>query len=49
MGLIWSDQGAPIQAFLFLVKTKELAPTYLEVRTKLAYAYLSIGAVAEAR
>jgi predicted Zn-dependent protease len=49
LGIIWSEQGAPLRALPFLVKARELSPANLNVRTKLAVAFLSLGNVAEAR
>ncbi len=49
LGLIWWEQGSPIRAFSFLVRSKELTPGNLKARVKLAMAYLSLGQVADAR
>ena len=49
MGAIWMNRGAPLQAFPFLFRAKELDPKDLEVRLNLATAYLSIGQAVEGR
>lgn len=49
LGVIWSEQGAPLRAFPFLIKAKEAAPDNLDTRLKLAIAYLSAGQVDDAR
>ena len=49
LGTIWSEQGAPLRAFPFLLKTREIAPEKLEARIKLAHAFMAVGHVAEAR
>jgi len=49
LGNIWFDQGAPIRALPFLRKARELDPEDFDVRAKLAFAYLSVGAFEEAR
>ena len=49
LGLIWSEQGAPLRALPFLLKTRELNPNDFEARKKLAVALASIGQMDEAR
>lgn len=49
LGLIWYEQGSPLQAFPFLLKSRDLAPGNVDVRTKLAYAFIAVGQWAEAR
>lgn len=49
LGIIWSEQGAPLRAFPFLKNALELAPDNLPVRTKLALAYMELGSPKEAR
>ncbi len=49
LGLIWSEQGAPLRALPFLLKTRELNPDDFEARKKLAVALASIGQMDEAR
>ncbi|MEI6653537.1 MAG: tetratricopeptide repeat protein [Verrucomicrobiota bacterium] len=49
LGIIWSEQGAPLRAFPFLKNALELAPDNLPVRTKLALAYMDLGSPKEAR
>jgi tetratricopeptide (TPR) repeat protein len=49
IGLIWWEQGVPLQAIPFLTWGCELAPDNLDTRTKLALASLTIGRAAEAR
>jgi tetratricopeptide (TPR) repeat protein len=49
IGVIWFEQGAPLQAFPFLRKSRELAPGNLDLRLKLASAFMSMGQFDEAR
>lgn len=49
IGLIWSEQGSPLQAARFLGKARELLPNDSNVRVKLARAFISLQAPAEAR
>lgn len=49
MGLMWAEEGAPLRAGPFLVKARELAPSDLANRIKLARVFSSIGQRAEAR
>ena len=48
-GIIWSEQGAPLRAFPYLLKARDLDPGNLKARVKLALAYMSIGRSADAR
>jgi len=49
LGMMWSEQGAPLLALPYLRKAVELAPDNLPVRTKLAVAYLELGSRQEAK
>ena len=49
LGIIWSEQGAPLRAFTFLKNALELAPNNIPVRTKLALTYMELGSPQEAR
>jgi len=49
LGTIWFEEGAPLRAAAFLIKTRELAPNNLDNRAKLARVFMSIGQNAEAR
>ncbi|MFL6593802.1 MAG: tetratricopeptide repeat protein [Chthoniobacterales bacterium] len=49
MGLIWSAQGAPLQAYGYLKKAAEFDPDNAEVRAKLARILLTFGDVDTAR
>ena len=49
LGMIWFEDGAPIKALPFLLKTKELAPKELGARVKLAMAMLILGDASNAR
>ena len=49
LGLIWLEQGAPVQALPFLMRAKEAAPDDLVTRAKLAVALRSVGEYADAR
>ena len=49
IGSIWLEQGAPLRAFPFLLRAQSLAPENVAVRERLAFAYLSVGQIAEAR
>ncbi len=48
-GIMWAEQGSSIRAFPFLLKARELAPDQFEARIKLAFAFLSVGQIGEAR
>src|SRR4051812_42052194 len=43
MGLIWSAQGAPLQAYGYLKKAAEFDPDNVDARSKLARILLSFG------
>ncbi|HEY4282998.1 MAG TPA: tetratricopeptide repeat protein, partial [Chthoniobacterales bacterium] len=43
LGAIWFDEGAPLRAAPFLLKSKELVPADLQSRLKLARVLLSVG------
>lgn len=49
MGLIWSAQGAPLQAYGYLKKAAEFEPDNTEVRAKLARILVDFGDVQTAR
>ena len=49
LGFIWFDQGAPLRSIPFLLKERDLAPTNVAARAKLALDFLAIGQSAEAR
>lgn len=49
LGLIWLEQGAPLQALPHLQRAKEGAPEDLPTRAKLAVALRSLGEFADAR
>lgn len=49
LGTIWFEEGAPLQALPFLLKTRELDPNNLNGRTKLALALMTVGEVSNAR
>src|SRR2546422_5293725 len=49
LGIIWFEQGAPLRAYPYLWKSRELAPDNLETRTKLAMVLASLGEVATAK
>lgn len=49
LGIIWFEEGAPLRAAAFLVKTRELTPNNLDNRAKLARVFMSIGQNPEAR
>src|SRR4051812_23734774 len=49
MGLIWSAQGAPLQAYGYLKKAAEFDRDNVEVRAKLARILLTFGDVKTAR
>jgi len=49
IGLIFQDQGAPLQAHRFLAKAKELAPEDQEVLIKLGLVYQVTGEFGKAR
>src|ERR1700736_4170042 len=43
LGSIWFDEGAPLRAAPFLLKSRELTPDDVQSRLKLARVFLSIG------
>ena len=49
LGIIWYEQGAPLRAAPFLLKTRELVPDDIDSRTKLGLVFLSAGQFEEAR
>ena len=49
LGVIWYEQGAPLNATPFLLAARDLLPDDLEVRMKLALIDLSVGQFADAR
>src|SRR6266478_8295831 len=49
LGNIWFEEGAPLRAAPFLLRTRELAPNNLDNRAKLARVFASVGQNAEAR
>lgn len=48
LGLIWSEEGAPLRAAPFLVRARELAPNNLDNKLRLARALVSVGRLADA-
>ena len=49
LGLIWLEEGAPVQALPFLLRAKDATPADLATRAKLAIALRSVGQFADAR
>ena len=49
LGTIWYEQGAPLRAAPFLMKTRELLPDDTDSRSKLALVFMSVGEFDEAR
>jgi tetratricopeptide (TPR) repeat protein len=49
LGLIWFDEGAPLRAYAYLSKARDLNPDNVEVRTKLATVLSDLGENAAAR
>ena len=49
LGTIWYEQGAPLRAAPFLLKTRELVPDDIDSRTKLASVFMAAGQFEEAR
>ena len=49
VGLIWTEQGAPLRAIPFLLTVRELAPQNIPPRLKLGQILLAIGRVDDAR
>src|SRR5436190_22151043 len=49
MGLLWTEQGAPLRALPFLINTRQHDPANLEVRLKIAQALAELGSIPDAR
>ncbi len=49
LGQIWFDEGAPVRAVPFLLRTRDTAPQDGENRLRLVRAYLALGQTAEAK
>ena len=49
LGTIWFDQGAPLRAAPFLLKTRELIPDDIDTWAKLASVFMAVGQFEEAR
>jgi tetratricopeptide (TPR) repeat protein len=49
LGSIWLEQGAPLQAYPFLLRARQLAPDNVAIRTALARVLDSLGARAAAK
>src|SRR5882762_7349580 len=49
LGQIWFDEGVPMRAAPFLLRTRDLNPKNLENRLRLARCYLALGRAAEAQ
>jgi tetratricopeptide (TPR) repeat protein len=49
LGLIWFEQGAPLRAYAYLSRSRELAPQNIEARAKLAVVLADLGESASAR
>lgn len=49
VGTIWLEDGAPLRAYPYLIKARELAPQNVTVWEKLTSAYLALGHYEEAR
>ncbi len=49
LGLIWLEEGAPVQALPYLFRAKETSPDDLATRAKLSVALRSVGQYADAR
>jgi tetratricopeptide (TPR) repeat protein len=49
LGVIWFDEGAPLQALPFLLRMREIAPDNLDARTKLGLVLQFLGEISEAR
>jgi tetratricopeptide (TPR) repeat protein len=49
LGAIWSEQGAPMRALPYLLKSRDLDPNNLDIRLRLATAFLALGQRSEAR
>src|SRR5438874_626820 len=49
LGLIWFEQGAPLRAYAYLSRSRELAPNNIEARAKLAVVLADLGENVSAR
>jgi Tfp pilus assembly protein PilF len=49
LGTIWYEQGAPLRAAPFLIKTREFVPDDVDSRSKLASVFMAAGQFEEAR
>lgn len=49
LGLIWSEQGSPLRALPFLLRTRQLLPNHTNARLRLASAVAAQGRIGEAR
>ena len=49
LGAIWYEQGAPLRAAPFLLKTRELLPEDIGSRTRLAQVFIRVRQFEEAR
>lgn len=49
VGIIWSEQGAPLRAAPFLMRARELAPEDAVARIKLGLVFQSVGRSTDAR
>ena len=49
LGAIWYEQGAPLHAAPFLLKTQALRPNDIDSRTKLALVFMAVGQFGDAR
>ena len=49
VGFIWMEEGVPLRAVPFLLRTRELTPTNTVARAKLAEAFMAVGQPVEAR
>jgi tetratricopeptide (TPR) repeat protein len=43
LGIIWFEQGAPLRAYAYLLRSRELEPDNIEARTKLALVLSDLG------
>ncbi len=49
LGLIWFEQGAPLRAYAYLSRSRELAPQNIDARAKLAVVLADLGESVSAR
>ena len=49
LGMIWAEQGSPVRALPYLLKSRELTPADVEARTKLALSLAALGVMPESR